>query len=313
MAVMRLQSLVLAMLAPMAFGQTPMDKTMVIVNGQSISGKTYYKRMEVLPNTGQLVNGKFVQATPGYLALSKLIDETLMIQLAVEKGVAPTETEITNTIKERTDETPGLVEALAKIGFSMDDLRYDTKVQLSEYKLQTMGINITDMEIEKFYKENPTMYTLPKRFKLSVIAVDSDEKKRAVDDALNSGKKFGDVAKEMSVDVTRGDQGQMGEVAERELANETLAAVTAAKKGGVTDWIASGSVSAKFLVEDVMEKKLVPLDASLKQAIRRNLMLDRGRIKNNLAQMMSNMRSKSKIEFQGTMFDDLLKKSFGKG
>lgn len=313
MAVMRLQSLAIAMLASLAYAQTPMDKTLVVVNGLAIDGKTYYKRMEVLPNTGQLVNGKFVQATPGYLALSKLIDETLMIQLAVEKGVAPTEAEITNTIKERTDETPGLVEALAKIGFSMDDLRYDTKVQLSEYKLQTMGINITDMELEKFYKENPSMYTLPKRFKLSVIAVDTDEKKRAVDDALNSGKKFGQVAKEMSVDITKGDEGQMGEVAERELAKETLAAITAAKKGGVTDWIASGEVSAKFFVEDVLEKKVVPLDATLKAQIRRNLMLDRGRVKNNLGQMMNNMRAKSKIEFQGTVFDELLKKSFGKG
>lgn len=310
---MRTAFLALAFAASSVFAQTPMDKTMVVINGQAIEAKTYFKRMEVLPGTGQLVNGKFVSATPGYLTLNKIIDETLMIQLAKDKGVAPTETEIDNVIKERLAETPDLIKGLAKIGFTEDDLRYDTRVQLSEYKLQTMGINITDQEIEKFYKENPTMYTMPKRYKLSVIAVDTDEKKRAVDEALTSGKSFGEVAKGYSMDISKGDGGQMGEVPEGVLTGDTLRGVKSTKKGGVTDWLFNGQVSVKFLVEDILDQKLVPLDAALKATIRRNLMLDRGRVKNKLGEMMANMRAKAKIDLQGTMFDEQLKSSFGKG
>ena len=310
---MRTLHFALALLAGSVFAQTPMDKTMVIVNGHTIDAKTYFKRMEVLPGTGQLVNGKFVSASPGYLTLSKIIDETLIIQLAKEKGVAPTDTEIDVAIKERVAENPELVNGLARIGFTTDDLKYDTRVQLSEFKLQTMGINITDLEAEKFYKENPTMYTMPKRYNLSVIAVDTDEKKRAVDDALNSGKTFGAVAKELSLDISKGDEGRMGEVPELALQGETLKGVKSTRKGAMTDWLYNGQVFVKFMVTDVMESKLAPLDAELKASIRRNLMLDRGRVKNDVAKMMANMRAKSKIELQGTMFDEQLKSGFGKG
>ncbi|MBS1721449.1 MAG: peptidyl-prolyl cis-trans isomerase [Armatimonadetes bacterium] len=309
---MRTPLLALALVAVPVLAQTPMDKTMVVVNGQSIDAKTYYKRMEVFPNVGQLVNGKFVQATPGYLALSKLINETLMLQLAKEKGVFPTDTEVDNRIKELTADNKDLLASLQKIGFSVDDLKYDTRLQLAEFKLQTMGINITDQEVEKFYNENKGSYTLPKRFKLRVIAVDNDAKKQAVDSALSGGKSFGDVARDLSIDLSKANDGQMGEIAEDSLATPTKAAIVSTKKGSTTQWLTNGDVSVKFLVEDVLEKQLVPLDADLKGDIRRNLMLDRGRVKNDLPKMMEDMRKKSKIELQGTIFDAQLKSAFGK-
>ncbi|MBL8066135.1 MAG: peptidyl-prolyl cis-trans isomerase [Chthonomonadaceae bacterium] len=310
---MRKVFIILGALSAVCHAQTPMDKTMIVVNGQSIDAKTYFKRMEVMPGVGKLVNDKFVVATPGYLAMDKLITETLLLQVAKEKGVSPTDAEVDAAIKERTAESPGLVEGLAKIGFTLDDLKYDTKVQLAEFKLQTMGINITDFEVEKFYAENKGTYTLPKRYKLSVIAVDTDSKKRAVDEALNSGKTFASVARDMSMDVTKANNGALGEVPEFTLTGGTQTAVKAAKKGEVTEWLSNGELSVKFYVEDILDAKVVPLDATLKSSIRRNLLLDRGRVKNDLNKLMADARSKASIEFKGTIFDDQLKKSYGKG
>lgn len=297
----------------MALAQTPMDKTLVIVNGQPIDGKTYYKRMEVMPNVGSLVNDKFVQTTPGYLTISKLINETLMLQLAKEKGVAPTDAEVEAKVKEQSTDNPELLPSLQRIGFTLDDLKYDIRLQLAEFKLQTMGINITDQEAEKFYKEHTNLYTLPKRYVLRVIAVDTDEKKKAVDDALKTGKGFGEVARDMSMDLSKAKDGQMGEVPEQSLIGSSAAAVMSTKKGSVTDWLSNGEVSVKFLVEDVLPEKVVPLDAALKATIRRNMMLDRGRVRNKIGDMMEDMRKRAKIEFQGTVFDGQLKSSFGKG
>lgn len=310
---MRTFTIVLAALAPMALAQTPMDKTLVIVNGQPIDGKTYYKRMEVMPNVGSLVNDKFVQTTPGYLTISKLINETLMLQLAKEKGVAPTDAEVEAKVKEQSTDNPELLPSLQRIGFTLDDLKYDIRLQLAEFKLQTMGINITDQEAEKFYKEHTNLYTLPKRYVLRVIAVDTDEKKKAVDDALKTGKGFGEVARDMSMDLSKAKDGQMGEVPEQSLIGSSAAAVMSTKKGSVTDWLSNGEVSVKFLVEDVLPEKVVPLDAALKATIRRNMMLDRGRVRNKIGDMMEDMRKRAKIEFQGTVFDGQLKSSFGKG
>lgn len=310
---MRSLLFVLALFGGAAFAQTPLDKTMVVINGQAIDAKTYFKRMEVMPNVGQLVNDKFVPATPGFLTLSKLVNETLMLQLAKEKGVFPTDAEVDAQIKEIQADNPEILSALQRIGFTLDDLKYDTKIKLAEFKLQTMGVNITDQQVETFYKENPKGFTMPKRYKLRVIAVDTDEKKRSVESALNSGKAFGDVAKDLSLDVSRAEGGDMGEIAEGTLAPATLAAVKSTRKGSTTDWLSNDGLSVKFLVEDVLESKLLPLDADLRKNIRRNLMLDRGRVVNNIGTMMVNARKKARIEYQGTPFDDQLKEIFGKG
>ena len=43
---MRTPLLASALLASVALAQTPVDKTMVVVNGQANTGKTYFRRME---------------------------------------------------------------------------------------------------------------------------------------------------------------------------------------------------------------------------------------------------------------------------
>ncbi len=313
MPVMRTILLTTALVSIAAFAQTPMDKTLVVVNGRAIDAKEYYKRMEVLPNVGSLVNDKFVQATPGYLTLSKLMDETLMLQLANQDGVYPSDAEVEAAVKQRAAENPDLIPGFTRLGFTMDDIKYDTLVQLAQFKLQTMGINITDQEVEKFYNDHPTLYSLPKRYRLRVITVDSADKEKAVDAALKGGKAFGDVAREMSTDLTNLNDGLMGNVPESALAGDTLAAIKSTKKGGTTDWLGTDKMFAKILVEDVLEATKIPLDDKLKAQTRRTMMLDRGRVKNDLGKMMADFRAKAKIEYKGTVFDDQLKSSFGKG
>jgi len=310
---MRLLVIATALLAPACFAQTPVDKTLLVVNGQPIDGKTYYKRLEVLPEVGTMVDNKFEPAPPGYLALSKLIDEILLLQLAKDKGVAPTDAEVDDLFKKRSAMNPDLMPSLEKIGFTAEDYKYDLRLQLAEYKLTVMGINITDQQVEKHYKDNQYMYTLPKRYKLRVIAVNSEDDKKKVDQALGSGSAFGKVAHDLSIDISRANDGQMGEVPEASLANASAAAIKATKKGNTTDWLTNNNLSVKFLVEDVLEQKVVPLDADLKDKVRRTLMLERGRIRNDVAAMMSNMRKAAKIDYKGTIFDDQLKGRFGKG
>jgi parvulin-like peptidyl-prolyl isomerase len=292
-------------------GQTPMDKTLVTVNGQAIDGRTYYKRMEVMPHVGQLVNGKFVPATPGFLTLTKLVNEALMLQLAQERGVAPTQAEVEAEFARRTKENPDLLPGLYRIGFSDDDLKYDLRLQIAEFKLQTMGITITDLEVEKFYKDHQADFTKPKRHVLRVIVAQSEDVKAKVDAALASGKPFGQVAQELSEDINRVEGGLMGEVPEENLGPNVRDAVIRAGKGRSTEWLLSGSTWARFFVEDTRPAEIVPLDSDLRAMIRRNMALDRGRVRNDLAAMMEEARKKAKIEYGGTAFDDQLRRLFG--
>ena len=80
-------------IATSAFSQD--DKPMVVINGESILRGNYVKRMEVLPGVGKNFGGKFVEASPGFLTLQTLINEMLTLQLAAEKGVTPSEAQIT--------------------------------------------------------------------------------------------------------------------------------------------------------------------------------------------------------------------------
>ncbi|MCW5939417.1 MAG: peptidyl-prolyl cis-trans isomerase [Fimbriimonadaceae bacterium] len=305
--------LILGLLATSALAQaqTPMDKTLVTVNGQAIDGRTYYKRMEVMPNVGQLVNDKFVPATPGFLVLTKLVNEALMLQLAKDKGVAPTRAEIDAEFARRTKENPELMPGLKRIGFTDEDLKYDISLQIAEFKLTTLGITITDLEVEKFYKDHPADFTKPKRHVLRVIVAQSDEVKAKVDAAFAAGKPFREVARELSEDINRVEDGLMGEVPEANLGEKVREAIIRAGKGRATDWLLSGTTWAMFFVEDTLAAETVPLDAELKALIRRNMALDRGRIRNDIGAMMEETRKKAKIEYGGTAFDDQLKRVFG--
>lgn len=302
--------LTLGLVAASATAQTSMDKTLVVVNGQAITGRTYYKRMEVLPGVGQLVGERFVPATPGYLTLSKLINEVLMLQLAQEKGVAPTPAEIEAEFQARTKENPDLLKGLELIGFTAEDLRYDIRVQLAEFKITTMGVNIADQQVEQYYKSNEQDYTVPRRYRLRLIAVDNEERRKAVDAAIAGGRDFGEIAKEFSLHLTRSNGGDMGEVPEGELSDSIRRLVASAAKGSVTEWLSGQGLFIKVKVEDIKPEEKVPLDAALKAEIRRNLMIDRGRVRNNVPQMMEEMRRKAKIEYQGTIFDPMLKQNF---
>ncbi|MBX3114409.1 MAG: SurA N-terminal domain-containing protein [Fimbriimonadaceae bacterium] len=300
--------------ALMAVGAQAQD-TIVTVNGQPIARSQYIKRMEVLPGVGKNVGGKFFEATPGFLTLQQLINEALMLQLAKDKGVEPSEAQITDEIKFRTDDNPDFVKAFTMLGFTQADLRYDIKVQLSEFNLTTMGINIADAQITQFYEnEKRAQFTLPKRHKIRVITIDSPALKKKVDDQLAAGKSFADVAAELSIDIsTKYDGGLMGVIPEDNLSGTIKAIVNGMKEGQSSIWVPGQTqgVEIKFFLEKTWQSEVMPLDAKLKQRIRRKMMVDRGNVKNDIEKMMANQRANARIEYSGTPFDGQLKQLFG--
>ncbi|MDI9641593.1 peptidyl-prolyl cis-trans isomerase [Kamptonema cortianum] len=303
------------LLAISSHAQTNPSKTLVVVNGAPITGANYMKRMEVLPGVGKLVGGRFVEATPGFLTLQTLINEMLMLQLAREKGVEPTAAQVDAELKRRLDANPEAMKVFELVGFTVEDFKYDIKVQMAEFNLTTMGINIADQQIEQFYRQQISEYTVPKRYKLRIVAVTSEAARTAVDQALAGGANFADVATQHSVDVrTKGNGGLMGDVPEDALNPETKSLVAAMKEGQTTPWAGGGDGTfVKIFLEKILPSQVLPLDASLKEEIRRRMMVDRGRVRNNIAKMMQEMREKAKIEYQGTPFDKQLKEVFEGG
>lgn len=307
----RLTAVLAALVAASAWAQTPPDKVVVIVNGESVIGKTYLKRMEVLPRVGEIVNGKFVSSSPGFLTLNRIVNEILLLQLAKEQGVSPTEAEVEAELAKMRKDNPELMAGLQKIGFTEDDLRYDLRVQIAEFKVQTRGINVTDQQVETYYKANIKAYTVAETYKLRIIAVDTEAKRKAAEADLVAGMAFADVAKKHSLHASRDTGGDLGEVPFDEISESLQKFVKGKPAGSTTEWMSGDGLFAKVLVEAVTPGKVYPLDAGLRADIRRIMMLERGEDRNNVGKMMADMRKRAQIEYQGTPFDDQLKQALG--
>ena len=301
-------------IAAMAHAQVEPDRVIVKVNGKAITGGEYYKRMEVQPGLGSpSSNGGFVQIYPGYLALRWLIEEELLIQLARSQGVEPTPAKVQAEFDYRMKETPEQFQAMTKLGMTEADLKHRVLVDLCEFNLTTKGVTVTDFEVEKYYQDNSARFTLPKRYELRMIRVRGEAAKKPVEDALAAGQKFADVAARLSIDISKLDGGRMGVFPEAGLSPATRTLVVATKKGATTAWIEDKGDFAKFLVEDILEVKLLPLDDSLKKSIRESLMVDRGQARNNVIMMMQEFRKKAVLDFGAYPFADDIKRHFSIG
>ncbi len=299
--------------ATASMAQVSSDRVLLVVNGEQIKGDQYYRRMEVLPNVGKLAGTQFVAETPGFLTLQTIVNEILMVQLAKKENVYPTEAEINADIARRKRLAPESYEAFIQAGFSDADFRYEALVQMCEFKIFTKGVNVTDFEVNKYYTDNPRKFIIPKRFVLRTIVVQTPAAQNQVDDALKAGESFAEVAAKYSLDVSKASGGMLGEVAEEQLGSATHGMITQSKKGDITPWIKAGDSFVRFQVDDIKDGGMVPLDDNTKAEIRRQIMLDKGLPLQKFTEKMNEMRRTARFEFQGTPFDDKIKKLFQGG
>jgi parvulin-like peptidyl-prolyl isomerase len=306
----------LLMAAAMAPAQVQISPTAVIVkvNGQPILGDQYFSRMQVLPDVGKLAGQNFVPASPGFLTLQQIINEMLIVQLAREQGVYPTDAELAAEVKLRREEQPQLTQVFLTLGLNDKAFEWDALVNMCQFRVMTKGVNITDMEVEQSYQNSlATRYTLPRRYLIRVISVTAQADQKKVDDALAGGKSFSEVALEMSQDEAKSSGGLLGEIAEQQLGGTLKTEIQNLKKGDKTNWVPVGQAWSKFFLEDMKEREVVPLDARLKRQIRRDLMIEKGQVRNNMPKLMDEMRKKAKLEFSGTPFDEALRRAFNGG
>ncbi|MFY9234717.1 MAG: peptidyl-prolyl cis-trans isomerase [Fimbriimonadaceae bacterium] len=301
-------------LAATTIAQIDLNRTVATINGEEIKGPEYYRRMEYLPGVGRMIGQNFAPSAPGFLAIDQLISERLLLQLAKEKGVAPTDAEVAAEIKQMAETNPKMMEQAAANGMNKSDIEYQVRLSLSQFKLQTRGITVTDQELEKHYKENPTRFTIPQNVELRIISVDNEATKLAVDADLKAGKPFVDAAKTHNTDpFLKATGGQLNPTPLETIDAEVRTALGKVKVGQVTEWIPTRGKYMKVLYEKATPARTLLLDEKLKVQLRRSLMMDRGRVKpeNDIAKMMSNMRAKSKIEITDKAFAETYKKLLG--
>lgn len=288
-------------MAAASFAQVDPNRTVMVVNGEEIKGAEYYQRMEFLPGIGTRSGDRFLEAAPGFLVLNRLIEEKLLFQVAKKQGVYPTPAEVAEIYAEKAAENKDFEKSYQEQGVTKPYVEYQITLELCQFKLQTKGINITDQQVEKHYKENPSRFTIYKKTKLSVIAV-PEFRKADVDKSLAAGKDFGAVAKEMSTDPSSQNNGVVGFVSEPEMSETMRGLVKDVKVGGLTAWLQGEAVWLRFRVDDVVPQQIKPLDAKLKRDLRRSLMVDQGMAKNDVEKWLRDARKTAVIEVKQAQF-----------
>lgn len=258
--------------------------TVATVNGQAIKAGDFYHRL-VFFRVDPTDN--LAPLPVGFQLLRQMIGEQVLLQLASTKGVAASGPAIDARVAAMNAENPTLKAQLAEAGQTDADLRNRVAVEEAQFNLLTSGVTITDLEVEKHYRDYPSEFMEPKRYKLRVIAVADDAAQDRVDAALKGGQAFTAVASTYSADpTTKAKGGLFGDIPESSLSETTRAAVSSTPVGATSGWVqTNGSTTrVKFLVEAVTPAHAVPLDATLKTTTRRRLMLDRARIRNTASQ-----------------------------
>lgn len=266
------------------------------VNDRVFTRDEYVQRMEFINGVYMEVGGGFLEAPPGFITLMRMINDQLIIELARSKGVYPTQAEINKEFEERKKGNETLFTEMAVLGITEEELKLRATVDLAQFKLLTIGVTVTDKEVEEHYKVNPQLYTLPATIDLRVIVVKDESAKRAVDEALKT-QSFEQVAEQYSVDATKAIGGDLPEVPIANLPQRIQDLFASLDKGKTTDWVQSQDAWLKYLVENKTQTQVLPLTPELKETIRKRLMLEIGRNKNRLQDDLDELRRKARIEF----------------
>ncbi|HEY3782442.1 MAG TPA: peptidylprolyl isomerase [Fimbriimonadaceae bacterium] len=318
----------LALAAVATFAQVDPAKTVLTINGENVNGAEYYRRMEFLPDVGRVLEGGHVAVyPPGFLTIVQLINEHLVLQLAKQKGLIPTDQEIDNTLSETEAADPNFKSSWINSGRTEPELRDQVRFQLIQFKLTTEGITVSDQEVADFYHSSsiPGLTTVPRSVKMSLIAVRDDTGMKKVDSDLAAGKSFSAVAHDESADATSANGGELGTVAIDNLPKEVANAVDHTHQGEVTGWVSvpvgtssDGTtplmVHVKYSIESKEAEKHFDFNDALKSRLRRYLMLNKGKIKNDVEVELSALRKTSKIAITSPefakMYEQFMKEFF---
>ena len=303
--------LLAASLFAAAIGQAQ-GETMIEINGEKVSRAEYVRRMEYLPGIGKATrDGNFVEVFPGLATVDFIINERLTLQIAKERGVEPTSAEVDAELAMIQRREPGLLERFMATGRTKDEYRAVVKFNLAQFRLQTEGVLVTDAEVKNLYDlAKDVRFTRPPMVRLRVIAVNTEAESQEVDAELKAGKTFAATATLFSKDVSSRAGGMYGDIPLEQLSANVKDAVTKLKKGDMTAWLKSSeTLLAKFFVEEVFARTTRPLDADLKEDLKRELLVRKGTGKNDVSKLLKEARQKANIKIASPEFEKAYKDS----
>jgi peptidyl-prolyl cis-trans isomerase SurA len=205
--------------------------------------------------------------------LAQLIDRKLTDQEVRRLGISVTPAEIDSAI-ERVKEANFLTdemlrEAIAKDGYTMAAYRENVSNQILRTKLVNQEIRsrtvITSADIKAYYESHPEEFAGQRRYHLRAILLPRDlpdlaQRQREIDQSLDSGVPFADVARRYSQAPQAPEGGDLGEFSLASLSPTVREAVEPLNEGRTSAWVDTEHGYQRFYVEEIRRIQGKPLE-----------------------------------------------------
>ncbi|MDM7460390.1 MAG: peptidyl-prolyl cis-trans isomerase [bacterium] len=280
-------------------GETPINQEM------------YLRRLELMPTPVQIAGNQATTAPAGYTTLVQMIREQVLLDMAKEEGVLPTDQQVEERVQREMKNNPQIKQAITEQRLTLDDYRQRVRVALAEFNMVTKGVTVTEQEVKQAYEQNKQAFYRPANASVRFIIVQNPEVRKQIDDDLQRGFNFQSVVNKYAQNPVAGVQANQGEIAlegalpenpqERQAALRIRNTLKNAKPMQVTEWLPVGAgLVARFEVLAKTEGRQLPFE-EVKDQIREALMLQKGRQTNRdlnleLAKRMANTPVEIKSE-----------------
>ncbi len=264
------------------------NEVVATINGQAISKEDYFKRLETMQTVTVRVNGQVITAQVAEplstQAMRSIIEEQLVMQLAKDEKVAPSEKDVQARKDLQEKISPDFKTRLKQQGWRNEDIDRSVAYELAREGLSAKGVpEKTLKDVEDYLQKHPELQTKPAQASFRFIRV-AASRTGLVDAALKSGKPFAAVAAQYSEEPSAPQNNGAfppGAPQPRPVVIDSLTPVLrdVVKKTGErkeSDWIANGNERLKIYVESKIPETIQPPSNAVKEILRQQLRVQEG-------------------------------------
>ncbi len=291
-----------------------------VVNGEPITAADFHSYLERKPIVKVIVNdGKgrsapvdLPVATPlAFQALGDLIQRHLLMQIAKDEHVEPTDADIIKELDFQKTLKPDYVKNLTAQGFSLDDIKKDLALQIARTRILTKGITVTPADVDKYMKDHPKEFQQPEEALLVFVQVSKPDAKKQVDNELASGQNFRAVAARYNeAPGARQNNSTWQQTVVAQMPQKLQDIVHNTPELKSSDWVQDGNNSLKFYVEKKSAAHPLALSEVQKQYVQRQLAERQGLQASDLGKRMQAKLTQAKIDVLKVSLKDQWTKAF---
>lgn len=217
------------------------ENVVAVVNGNEISREAFDQQLEAQMQQYQAQGMEIDEDQRSAIEeqlLDQLVARELLLQDGEERGIAPDEDDIEAQLEQIRSQFPSedaFEEALEQQNLTLEEIESDIAEQMIIEEILESDV-LSDSDIgedaaREFYDENPDLFETPPQVRASHILVltqnleedeqaEAREKIETVQDELEAGGDFAELAREYSDDGTAEDGGDLGFFSEGQMVPE---------------------------------------------------------------------------------------------